>query len=50
MNDFLIYTLPIWAIIAIIVFTVLTVLCMVNIIWNKNQTKLLKSLMKDYQN
>lgn len=44
MNDFLIYTLPIWAIIAIIVFTVLTVLCIISLRFGKFSENIIKFL------
>ena len=44
MNDFLIYTLPIWAIIAIIVFTVLTVLCIISLLFGKFSENIIKFL------
>ena len=44
MDSFLIYTLPIWAIIAIIIFTVLTVLCYVNLLFGKFSENIVKSL------
>ena len=44
MNDFLIYTLPIWAIIAIIVFTVLTVLCIISLLFGKFSENIVKFL------
>lgn len=41
MNDFLIYTLPIWA---IIVFTVLTVLCIISLRFGKFSENIIKFL------
>lgn len=44
MNSFLIYTLPMWAISSVIVFTVLTVLCIISLLFGKFSENIIKFL------